>query len=587
MNGAPLRFDVPDLGIAARWLESQPAYAALSLVRQAGDTVLSVYLDTPDWRVYHAGYLLRVSDTTEGDPDRAEQATTTVLEPREPGTRASATLRTTASPGGIETVIGDAATGGPAADRLRLLLRRAVPQPLFTASVRRRHWIVSAGTDELAAITLSDHTITVPGRPPAALRRAEVRVLAADGLERAGLALDAWRMACGLTPVTQSDLEAGLVAAELRPGLVDLGPTDVTIGDRAVDRAYAVLRRRLAELLSLEGGTALGDDPEQLHQMRVATRRLRAVLRMFDSLLPPELIAARAEWQWLAQALGAVRDLDVQIEHLDQLRQRGSWDDATALMPLRTQFERQRTEARRELLSTLESERYGLLVASFSDLLRASPSATAPDMNSRDLAAATIPRRYRQFRRDAERLSAASPEAEYHALRIRAKRLRYSLELFQDLYGRRGAQALLALKALQDGLGELQDLTMTDQRLRGLVVTHAGELPPETLVMIGRLYEQHRARSRELIDTFPATLAPVRRSFRRLGSPAVRPDPLSEPADEPSAVPVEVPTESHDHVPEVPQDTDPAEHPLRAFLRRFSARRQSDSVDAREDTQQP
>ena len=586
MNAAPLWFEVPDLEVAERWLRSQPAYAALSLVRQADDAVQSVYLDTADWRVYHAGYLLRVTDTTAGDSDRAEQATTTVLEPREPGTRSSVTLPTTVSPGGIETLIGDAATGGPAADRLRLLLRRGVPQPLFTASVRRRHWIVCAGTDELAAITLSDHTIIVPGRPPAALRRAEVRSLAADGLERAALALDAWRSACGLTPVTQSDVEAGLVAAELRPGLVDLGPTDVTRNDRAVDRAYAVLRRRLAELLSLEGGTALGDDPEQLHQMRVATRRLRAALRLFDSLLPPELTAARGEWQWLAQALGAVRDLDVQIEHLDQLRQRGSWDDATALMPLRAQFERQRTDARQKLLNTLESERYGSLVASLSDLLVAGPLATAADVSSRDLAAATIPRRYRQFRRDADRLSAASPEAEYHALRIRAKRLRYSLELFQDLYGRRGDQALLALKALQDRLGELQDLTTTDQRLRGLVVTHAGELPPETLVMIGRLSEQHRARSRELIDTFPDTLAPVRRSFRRLGSPAARQDPPSKAVDEPSTIPVEEMTESHDHVSEGTHDADPAEHSLRAFLRRFGARRQSNSVDAPEDTQQ-
>jgi len=81
-----------------------------------------------------------------------------------------------------------------------------------------------------------------------------------------------------------------------------------------VDRAFAVLRRRFSEFLAFEGGTALGEDPEQLHQMRVSTRRARAALRVFDSVLPASLLEARDELPWVAQALGAVRDMDVLLD---------------------------------------------------------------------------------------------------------------------------------------------------------------------------------------------------------------------------------------------------------------------------------
>src|SRR6202012_5072817 len=82
------------------------------------------------------------------------------------------------------------------------------------------------------------------------------------------------------------------------------------------DVAFAALRRQLAVLRAKEPGTRLGEDPEELHDMRVATRRLRAALSLFEAVLPVRARVFRADLGWLARLRGAVRDLDVQLENL-------------------------------------------------------------------------------------------------------------------------------------------------------------------------------------------------------------------------------------------------------------------------------
>ena len=80
--------------------------------------------------------------------------------------------------------------------------------------------------------------------------------------------------------------------------------------------ARARLRAQLDELCAQAVVVGAGDDPEAVHKMRVATRRLRAALRVFEDMLPPSATHLRGELKWLAGVLGAVRDLDVQIHSL-------------------------------------------------------------------------------------------------------------------------------------------------------------------------------------------------------------------------------------------------------------------------------
>ena len=101
------------------------------------------------------------------------------------------------------------------------------------------------------------------------------------------------------------------------PTLPDLGPTDATAEASFGQLGYAVVRRHLGVLLAKESGTRLGEDIEELHDMRVATRRLRAALDLFAEVFPVRAVGLRNELRWLAGVLGAVRDLDVQLERMD------------------------------------------------------------------------------------------------------------------------------------------------------------------------------------------------------------------------------------------------------------------------------
>ena len=103
-------------------------------------------------------------------------------------------------------------------------------------------------------------------------------------------------------------------AAWSSPGRPISGPTEIGPELNLGELAYAVLRRQLAVLRAKEPGTRLGEDPEELHDMRVATRRLRAALDLFAEVLPIRSRNFRGELGWLAGVLGAVRDLDVQLE---------------------------------------------------------------------------------------------------------------------------------------------------------------------------------------------------------------------------------------------------------------------------------
>jgi triphosphatase len=283
----------------------------------------------------------------------------------------------------------------------------------------------------------------------------------------------------------------------------------------AADRAFAVLRLQFAEFLARERGAASGDDPEDVHRMRVATRRLRAALRVFEDVLPSDVRAARDEFQWVAQALGAVRDRDVQIEYLGTLRDSSAPEDVPTYASLIAEFEQLRAAARADLLVLLASERYADLVRTFREGLLAGPS-DASRKTAVQLARRTIPRRARRFRRAAIGVDAAATLAEFHAVRIRAKRLRYSLELFQDLDPLAARRGLKALRRLQDQLGEVQDLATLNEDLRAIARSEGHRLAPETLVLMGQLIERHRLGIAVALAAYPDARDNVLKRQRRL-----------------------------------------------------------------------
>jgi triphosphatase len=259
--------------------------------------------------------------------------------------------------------------------------------------------------------------------------------------------------------------------------------------------AFAILRRHFAEMLEHEPGVRLDEDPEDLHDMRMATRRLRAALKLYSDFLPKRSERYERDLRWVAGTLGEVRDLDV---HLDRLSEEASRDGGV-LEEVVALLRERRVEARRGMLEALDSNRYERLVASFSGTLRRgrSPTPTAPILET---APDLIRERYKKVRKVANKLSEDSPPEHLHDLRKKGKRLRYALEPLQEIYGKPAKKMVKLLKKTQDDLGDHQDLIVAAGLMEELGVP--GDLAPQVVFSIGSMAEDYGREASEIRGSF-------------------------------------------------------------------------------------
>jgi CHAD domain-containing protein len=239
----------------------------------------------------------------------------------------------------------------------------------------------------------------------------------------------------------------------------------------------ARLRAQLRAMLAHDPGTRLGRDPESLHDMRVAARRSRALLRVGTPLYANDVTALETELRWLGEKLGAVRDLDVLGERLRNAADRLDDDDRAAAHGMLRTLDRRRIAARTALLKALASERYYNLLDSFAGQIDALSSASV-DMTLADIAKRELKKLNKRARSTAD----DAADDELHALRKRGKRVRYALELAGDGAGVKRA------KAFQDVLGEHQDSVVAESALRDLAAR-----TPAGAMVAGRLLERERA----------------------------------------------------------------------------------------------
>jgi CHAD domain-containing protein len=276
---------------------------------------------------------------------------------------------------------------------------------------------------------------------------------------------------------------------------------------RASDLALQVLSAQLRALRAHEDGTRDGSDPEELHDMRVATRRLRAALRCFQDFLPPAAADWRQELAWLARGLSAVRDLDVQLEHTDELTRELPESDRAAHRILRATLDNEREQARSALLQVLDSDRYRALLSAGDGLVNSDP-LDGPEWTIEAVAFQLLEQPYAKLRRLGDRLDSTSPASDLHALRIRAKRLRYAVEFLTPAYAGPAERFVRGVVTLQDVLGLHQDAEVAIARLRSLA-SGAAEFSPEVLFTMGALAQRHTDKATRLRSAFP-------RAYRRV-----------------------------------------------------------------------
>ncbi len=239
---------------------------------------------------------------------------------------------------------------------------------------------------------------------------------------------------------------------------------------RAIARCTALYRAREPELLR-------GDDPEAVHQARVALRQITAVLGLVkEKPASPARRRLRTEIRWLARALGGARDWEVfRFETLAGLPP--DLLDPTRRRALDQAAEVRINQARRQLRRVLLSSRYRNLQA-LLDEWGARPAETGADSpvctSDRDAPSAgeeaehALARRRHQLLRLGRRLSQADDER-LHDVRLAAKHLRYSMDFVARTHEQARSQTTdRALKRLQEALGRFNDIVVAQARLRDM-----------------------------------------------------------------------------------------------------------------------
>src|SRR5918993_1343064 len=408
------QFDAGELESVEGWLDQHNSGSSgLLIASESTIEITDSYYDTDDWRFYRAGYALRVRNT-----DGAVEATMKSLTPAE--------------------------------DSLRR--RREISEPLEDDR---------PSTLKRAGGAVGGRTRTLVGLGEETTRLTRVEVEAGIGMAPTPDLLgfvDEMQSALELTPASISKYETGLYASGLNPeGDSEFGPTRVDPSMSLGEVAFAVLRTQFAEMRNHEPGTRLGEDPEELHDMRVPTRRMRAAMKVFEGALPERASWLREELRWVAHALGEVRDLDVQIERFQSWKEEADEESSERLEKILAITHKRRATARKNMLETLDSVRYERLLSSFAEMLRLGPAAELElaQTNGKDQAGepvtaaapALISDRYRKWRKAAKRLDETSSPEAFHDVRKKGKRLRYTLEFVSEVYGRSVQKLVKPLKA--------------------------------------------------------------------------------------------------------------------------------------------
>lgn len=543
------QFDADDFGAVERWLRGNRSVAGISASPASTRELRDTYYDTEDWRFYRAGYVLRV----RRDGKKVE-ATMKALVPAEDGVRRRREISEPLRSGGMKTL---RRARGPVGERLRRLVGGEELRPLFEIRTRRRIFELRpeqeiTGADGSSGEVVVDPTGDIRRKqddtpaeevvvdalggihpresgPPAGevaldeseisadgktghLSRVEVEVGAGEGRGGVGVFVDGLREALGLRPTESSKFGTGLDVAALSPATMpDLGPTEVEASMSAGQVAFAILRRHFAAMLAHEPGVRLGEDPEDLHDMRVATRRLRATLKLYADFLPKRAARFERDLKWISGPMGKVRDLDVHLEHLAE--EAVQWD-GEAPSEVSAALEKRREEARQHMVEALDSPRYERLISGFMGMLRSGRSP-APTPSLLEAAPELIGRRYKKVRKRLEGLTAESPPEEYHDLRKKGKRLRYAIEPLQGIYGKRAEKMVGSLKQAQDDLGGMQDLIVFSNLMKELAV--AGDLPPQTVFQMGVMSERYARDASERRKSLPGSLRDLHKRGKRLG----------------------------------------------------------------------
>ncbi|MFQ3565778.1 MAG: CHAD domain-containing protein [Aggregatilineales bacterium] len=270
--------------------------------------------------------------------------------------------------------------------------------------------------------------------------------------------------------------------------------------DTMAEAGRKVLLGEFIHMLENEAGSRLGEDIEYVHDMRVATRRMRTTLRLLEPYYKPKAVRAyRRALRKIARALGAVRDLDVLIDDMTKFKDTLDPAQQEDLQTVIDALDKERAAARHDLNRLFDKSEYQDFIDDFARFLLRTGTGVRPldgDVHPyqvRHVLPVLLYSHLAAVRAYDDVLSEAD-DTVLHALRIEFKQLRYAASLFEDVLGSSVKDYIKSIKAAQDHLGRMQDIAMTEAKLTGLApLLSAGQL--ETL----GLYLDHIRAERDLL----------------------------------------------------------------------------------------
>jgi CHAD domain-containing protein len=319
----------------------------------------------------------------------------------------------------------------------------------------------------------------------------------------------------------------------------------VSLEDSMAFIAHRIFAYQFSQMLSHEKGTRKGEDIEELHDMRVAVRRMRAAAIVFDEYLESEKLEPHLKGlRRTLGALGGVRDLDVFREKAEVYLKTLPAGHEHDLDPLFVTLTEEREKAREDMLDYLDSEKYSRFKKDFSEFLAFPETWALPTTTEKHDA---LPHRVKDVLPSIlySRLADISAYSEWvegphvsverlHRLRIAAKGLRYTLEFFESVLGKDVEGLIRDFKVLQEHLGDLHDAVVATGMLDTYLKTGAWKLSgnektsdekqvPENYGGIEAYLAYREAELLTLLDTFPEAWEKVQTGeFRKKIENAVR-----------------------------------------------------------------
>ncbi len=503
--------------IALKLAVAEDRHAALKrhplLARATGreqQTMVSVYYDTGRQALRRAGILLRL---------RREGTSWTQTIKRQDESDAGLTIRPEWQAPYLNHFDFSHVDDGDLRDWLQRERIAGNIAPVFETNVRRNTWTLEPRPGTRILAKLDRGWIASDGRrEPITELELQLTAGSIDAIYALALQLAA---NLALPPLLLSKAERGYrLYRNAKPHPTRAREVDIRRAGAPLAAFRLIALDCLTHLQSNHAGAIHSDDAEFVHQMRVATRRLRAAMRLFGPVLPSGFAEALIPpLRELMRSLGQARDLDVLVAEIVAPVSRAIPDEPR-VTELASAITNRQYSARAEIRHVLRQPAYGRLLLQAGRLLQQADFVDPRNADAED--AALVPFADRRLRRMLRRIHELAEVARVdnppslHELRIAIKRLRYGIEFFGALIpGKSGVTVIKRLAALQEELGQLNDLASAGNLL--MVCAGREQHLREAVTLVGGWHGQRYA---ALLAAIPEQLE----ELRRIKLPRLKPD---------------------------------------------------------------